>query len=233
MDGVMSDHHESAVSVVLWWIPVGAGGHVVVHTCRWWELVQARLARRAPQQLFHAALEVTVDDGRFVIEMTPAWGDVRGLDRGVVRTGPVGMGLLGRSRLFRYEVRCWRDGIIPDRQWAVGGPTLLTHNAAVARALLDQVREVPARTWGRAVEATGDMWNSNSLISWLLATTGIDTLDLRPPPGGRAPGWDAGLTVAEDLHMASAGEPATADRSQTNDPLLQTRIRAHRRAVQR
>jgi hypothetical protein len=40
------------------------------------------------------------------------------------------------------------------------------------------------------------MWNSNSLISWLIARSGIDTASIHPPAGGRAPGWHAGLVVA-------------------------------------
>jgi hypothetical protein len=38
--------------VVLWWLPVGAGGHVVRHTSGWWELLDAFRAHRAPQPLF-------------------------------------------------------------------------------------------------------------------------------------------------------------------------------------
>lgn len=44
--------------------------------------------------------------------------------------------------------------------------------------------------------AAGDMWNSNSLVSWLLARSGHDTDAIGPPPNGRAPGWSAGLIVA-------------------------------------
>ena len=51
-------------------------------------------------------------------------------------------------------------------------------------------------TWGRDELGTGDMWNSNSLISWLLARSGHDTDAVAPPAGGRAPGWSAGLMVA-------------------------------------
>jgi hypothetical protein len=40
------------------------------------------------------------------------------------------------------------------------------------------------------------MWNSNSLISWLIARSGIDTASIHPPTGGRAPGWHAGLALA-------------------------------------
>jgi hypothetical protein len=61
---------------------------------------------------------------------------------------------------------------------------------------LDLVPTFPTVTWGRDELGTGDMWNSNSLISWLLARSGHDTTTLPPPPHGRAPGWTAGLTVA-------------------------------------
>lgn len=194
----MADNDPGApvASVVLWWIPVGADGHVVRHTSRWWELAQAALARRPPLPLFHAALEIFADGGRYVVEMTPAWGGPREADRGVVRTGPVGLRCLGRSRLFRYEIRCWRDGVIPDRHWAVGGPIAVTRDRSTADRLLRRVGQVPALTWGREALSTGDMWNSNSLVSWLLADADVDAEKLGPPVGGRAPGWAAGLAVA-------------------------------------
>lgn len=40
------------------------------------------------------------------------------------------------------------------------------------------------------------MWNSNSLVAWLLACSGQDTASIGPPANGRAPGWHAGLVVA-------------------------------------
>ena len=51
-------------------------------------------------------------------------------------------------------------------------------------------------TWGRDELGTGDMWNSNSLVAWLLARSGHEVSGLEPPGGGRAPGWSAGLVVA-------------------------------------
>jgi hypothetical protein len=42
----------------------------------------------------------------------------------------------------------------------------------------------------------GEMWNSNSAISWLIARSGIDAGTVHPPAAGRAPGWNAGLVVA-------------------------------------
>ncbi len=35
-----------------------------------------------------------------------------------------------------------------------------------------------------------------SAVAWALACTGHDMDALRPPPGGRAPGWSAGLVLA-------------------------------------
>ncbi len=179
----------------LLWLPVGAGSRVVPHTSRWWELIDARVHGRAPLDLYHAALEIVLRGEYYVIEMAPAWGVPPG-DRGVVATGPVGARALGASRFFRYEVRCWRGGALPDRDWAVGEPIVLATQDHVIQRILDQVALVPTLVWGRSVGTTHDMWNSNSLISWLLATCGIDVASIRPPSGGRAPGWEAGLAVA-------------------------------------
>jgi hypothetical protein len=44
--------------------------------------------------------------------------------------------------------------------------------------------------------AAGEMWNSNSVISWLIASSGLSPESIEPPHGGRAPGWNAGLVVA-------------------------------------
>ena len=117
-------------------------------------------------------------------------------DRGVVSGGPVGIPWLGRSRFFRYEVRRWRDGNIPDVSEAVASPQRLSSDVGRAERVLDLVPAVPTATWGRDELHTGDMWNSNSLIAWLLTRSAhaIDLID--PPPRGRAPGWTAGLVVA-------------------------------------
>lgn len=181
----------------MWWLPVGAGGHVVRHTSRWWEQLDAFRARRAPQQLFHGALEVVSGGHRYIIEMAPQWAGPKGKDRGVVVTGPVGLRVLGRSKFFRYEVRCWRNGTLPDREWAVGGPVTVADDEESARTILRHIREVPALTWGRQVKPSRDMWNSNSLVSWLLAVSQAPIADLSPPAGGRAPGWAAGLALIE------------------------------------
>lgn len=189
--------------MLIWWIPVGAGGHVVRYCSQTWGLIHAAMARRAPRPLFHAALEVRVDTVRYVIEMTPAWGMSPGVDRGVVGTGPVGLQVLGRLRFFRYEVRCWPDGELPGRGWAQCGDAPVSQDAAVARTLVSRSGTVPLLTWGRSVPGARDMWNSNSVVAWLLTIAGADVSAVVPPDGGWAPGWQAGIAKA----AASARPP--------------------------
>jgi hypothetical protein len=100
-------------SIDLYWLPLGAGGHFVRLNGLVFEAFAARLERRDRCDLYHSALEVHVPDGRFVIEQAPIRPS-DGAERGVVAQGPVGTRAAGRFRLFRYEIRRWRDGIIPD-----------------------------------------------------------------------------------------------------------------------
>ena len=102
---------------------------------------------------------------------------------------------LGRARLFRYEIRCWRDGVIPDVAEAVESPQRLSDEEDQGRRLLELVRQVPTPVWGRDELRTGEMWNSNSLISWLTTRSSLDVDSIRPPNGGRAPGWHAGIVI--------------------------------------
>jgi hypothetical protein len=115
----------------------------------------------------------------FVIEQAPAWSE--GGERGVVAEGPVGKRAAGRLRLFRYEIRRWRDGVIPDVAEAVAGPQYLSDDTAHARRLLDLVVDVPTPVWGRDELKAGEMWNSNSLISWLSVRAGLDLHAIRLP----------------------------------------------------
>jgi hypothetical protein len=182
-------------AVDLYWIPLGAGGHSVRVNGRVYEAIEAARRRRQRCDLYHAALVVEVDGDRYTIEIAPS-PDADGVSRGVVATGAVGSRHLGWWRLFRYEVRCWRGGTIPDLDWAVGGPCRLSTDPRVARRILDRVMSVPTPVWGRDELSAGEMWNSNSMIAWLIATAGVSTEAVQPPVRGRAPGWDAGLEVA-------------------------------------
>jgi hypothetical protein len=162
---------------------------------RIFEALAARLERRDRCDLYHSALEVRAQEGRFVIEMTPIRPS-DGAERGVVAEGAVGASAAGRFRLFRYEVRRWRDGIIPDLAEAVESPHPLGNDPDCARRLLELVPRVPTAVWGRDELGAGEMWNSNSLISWLIARSGLDVESIQPPLGGRAPGWRAGIVMA-------------------------------------
>jgi hypothetical protein len=181
-------------SVELIWIPLGAGQQVVRLSGRVFEALAAAAGRRRRLQLYHSALVIETPESSVVIEVAPVI-DGRGSDRGVVAEGPVGVGFLGRFRVFRYEVRCWIDGSIPDLAEATTR-TRLEVDAVVARGLVERVASVPMPVWGRDELAVGEMWNSNSVTSWLLATSGLLTDATAPPPGGRAPGWDAGIRFA-------------------------------------
>lgn len=146
-------------SIDLYWLPLGAGGGSVRWNGRLFEAVTARLEHRAVEDLYHSALEVRDRGSSFVIEMGPAWNN-DAAERGVVLEGPVGARWLGRYRPFRYEVRCWRGGRIPDVAEAVGGPQRLSNDKSQVAHLLEIVLSVPPLTWGRDELRTGDMWNS-------------------------------------------------------------------------
>lgn len=177
----------------LYWIPLGAGTPVVQVCGKVFEALSAGVQRRRPCDLYHSALEVVVPQDRFIIEVTPIPADAAG-DRGVVGEGPVGDQSLGRFRLFRYEIRRWPQGVIPDVSYAV--EVARVADLAPALRILDLVPSVPTLVWGRDELGAGDMWNSNSVTSWLLARAGVEVSELGPPVGGRAPGWNAGLVAA-------------------------------------
>jgi hypothetical protein len=197
-------------SVDLYWLPLGAGGHSVRVNGRVFEWFAAGIEHRDRCDLYHSGLEVAVPEGRFVIEQAPIRpGD--GGERGVVAEGAVGTSAAGRFRLFRYEVRRWRDGVIPDVGEAVESPRRLSDDLACARRLLELVPQVPTPVWGRDELRAGEMWNSNSLISWLIARAGLAVESIQPPAGGRAPGWRAGVVIARRQQAQAARSQLAAD----------------------
>jgi len=183
------------VAVDLYWLPLGAGGHSVRLNGKVFEAVVSLLERRRPLDIYHSALVVHLPEGRYAIESAPV-PDADAQARGVVAGGPVGSRWAGHWRIFRYEIRCWRDGVIPDLDEAVDSPQRLTEDEDRARRLLRLAPQVPTPVWGRNELRAGEMWNSNSIISWLLVRSGLDEASVRMPSSGRAPGWDAGLVVA-------------------------------------
>jgi hypothetical protein len=195
---------EERAGIDLYWLPLGAGGNFVRFNGWVYEAIKARMDRRPVCDLYHSALVVSVSEGRYVVENTPVV-DTHGRERGVVVEGPVGARWAGRFRMFRYEMRRWRDGVIPDISEAVDSPRRLSSNLSDARRLLELMPRMPTLVWGRDELRAGEMWNSNSMIAWLIACTGLDADSIEPPSGGRAPGWHAGI-------VAAAQEPAPLDR---------------------
>jgi hypothetical protein len=202
---------DGPAQVLLHWLPLGAGGHVVAFNGRVYEAICARRQHRRPAPLFHAALSLRLGTASYVIEMGPVWGNAA-TERGVVVEGPVGLPALGRSRLFRYEVRAWLGGSIPALKFAVGEPTVMSRDPARAANLLALVHQVPPLTWGRDELGLGEMWNSNSIIAWLLLRSGHDLRHTRPPARGRAPGWGSGIALAlsSDDSVQAGSRPRTA-----------------------
>jgi hypothetical protein len=184
-----------APGMYLYWLPLGASAYVVRLSGRAFEAITARLQHRPRRALFHSALEVVTPDARFIIEMTPipAHGEQ---DRGVVAEGAVGTRWARPFRVFRYEIHRCRSGVIPDVASAIGSPVQVSTDPTVAQRVLELALSIPTPVWGRDELRAGEMWNSNSVTSWLLARSGIDMEDIRPPGDGRAPGWNAGLAVA-------------------------------------
>jgi hypothetical protein len=185
--------------VDLFWIPLGAGGHSVRFNGIVYEAISAAVGRRPRCDLYHSALQIRTPSGRYAVEMTPV-PNRRGWERGVVAEGPVGTEWAGRLRIFRYEVRRWCDGVIPDLQYAVPDPLQITDDPDVAQRVFDLVPAVPTPTWGRDELQAGEMWSCNSIISWVLTRAGLDVDAISLPADGRAPGWDAGITVARRHH---------------------------------
>ena len=191
------------MGVELYWIPLGAGASSVRLNGVVFEAAVALAEHRSRRDLYHSALVVDVPEGRYVVEMTPV-PDRFGAARGVVAEGPVGLRVAGRLRVFRYEIRRWLGGTIPDVAEAVDSPVTATADLARAYRMLDLVPDVPTPVWGRDELRAGEMWNSNSVTSWLLARAGLDPGRLALPRNGRAPGWAAGIVVAGQVTTSSS-----------------------------
>jgi hypothetical protein len=183
-------------SLDLYWIPLGAGTRVVRISGIIYEALIALVQRRSRRSLYHAALVASIGARVTTIEVAPIPNEHGTRDRGVVAEGAVGSRLLSRFRVFRYEVRRWEGGTIPDLSHAVGGPISLTADVTRIEAVFDLLPVVPTPVWGRDELANGEMWNSNSVIAWVLSRAGFDLAAVEPPGNGRAPGWHAGLASA-------------------------------------
>ena len=183
-------------SVDLFWLPVAAGTNSRVRnwSLACWEAVSALLDHRPRAALYHPGLKVRLETGEtYTLELTPVFV---GEPAPPLMTGPVGLPVAGRLRLFRYQLRCLRADTLPDEEYAVASPVRLSADRETARQILALGPTIPPHTWGLRARGTSEMWTSGSAISWLLMRAGIDLDGVRPPAGGRAPGWDAGIQLA-------------------------------------
>jgi hypothetical protein len=205
----------AAASLDLYWIPLGAGQHVVRASGRIFETVAALVQHRPRRDLYHSALVANTRRGRYFMEMTPVPDDVGREQRGVVSEGSVGSLFLGRFRIFRYELRRWQDGVIPDISYAVDSPVRISDDEEIAQHVVDLIALVPTPVWGRDELRAGEMWNSNSVVSWVLERASVIERAGVPPRRGRAPGWDAGVRIArrstEDNSVAAHATSASDD----------------------
>lgn len=176
----------------LCWLPVGAGTRVQAASLWLYESVAARIGRRPKATLYHAALKFGVDARRYTLELMPI---PREQHEEPLMTGPVGTRLAARLRIFQYQLRLRESAELPDEQWIASVHRLASDPSAI-EGVLGHARLVPPYTWGRRVPGTKEMWTSDSALSWLLTRAGVALGEAGPPPGGRAPGWDAGIAIA-------------------------------------
>ena len=124
--------------VDLYWIPLGAG-EVVVRACGTvFEAVSALVQRRRTYDLYHSALRS--DRSRRPIRHRDGAHPRIGAENGEASwpRAPVGTKGAGQFRPCRYEIRRWRDGVIPDAQEAIHS-AMVGVDLACAERLLDLV----------------------------------------------------------------------------------------------
>ncbi|MEH6793256.1 MAG: hypothetical protein V7694_03885 [Rhodococcus sp. (in: high G+C Gram-positive bacteria)] len=189
-----ANHPRGTIGLDLYWLPLGAGGRSVRWNGRILEGASALIDHRTAHDLYHSALVIHLPPNRYVVEMTPVWNEPA-VDRGVVVEGPVGMRFAQRYGIGRYEVHCWKNGTIADIGEAVESPRRLATDASSCRRAIDAAESVPGLIWGRDERRTGERWNSNSVVAWVLMRSGVDASSIHPPVNGAAPGWNAGVVA--------------------------------------
>ena len=112
--------------------------------------------------------------------------------------------------MFRDELRRWFDGAIPDLCHAVDSPVHVSDDETRIRSVLALMPLVPRPVWGSDELHAGEMWNSNSVISWMLSQAGLVDAAGRPPATDVRP---VGMRVSSsrDVRM-SAWSSRSADR---------------------
>jgi hypothetical protein len=162
-----------------------------------WERLRALKAGRSPRELLHVALEVQLDSStKFVIELVPAGFGPARTSTGVVGNGPILSRALGWMRMFQYEIRRWKNGVVEAKDKSTRPPSTYVITRDQALQIIDGASRAPRHPWGQDVLGNGDMWNSNSLVSFVLVSAGMDPAAIEPPASADWPGWDTGVALA-------------------------------------
>jgi hypothetical protein len=143
---------------------------------------------------YHAALKVTVPEGDdcvfYIIELVGAAETKKKAGAvGQVKDGPIALADK------RYGIRKWRKGKITDAEHTKD-IRWITNDCDKAKCILDNVKNIPANTWGKDDNNYGGPWTSNSAVAWLLTKCGLEK-GIKPPANGVAPGWDAGVKAGK------------------------------------
>ena len=184
-------------AVELYWLPLGAGGHSV-------QVQRPRL--RGPGRGARPAALDLISTTRHYASVSPREGSSSNR-----RLFPIGVAAnvasssRGRSAadgLGDFACFVTRSGSglaarFPTSRRPLTARETTERRRDTGRRVLARAEEVPPLTWGRDEMRTGEMWNSNAVIAWVLSRSGIDAAQVMPPRGGRAPGWNAGLAVAQ------------------------------------
>ncbi len=91
----MDEGTSRLTGVDLYWIPLGAGDHIVRVSGKLYEALKGISERRPRTDLYHSALEITLPGDRFIIESAPI-PDLRGSETRC-RSGRPGRGAVARS----------------------------------------------------------------------------------------------------------------------------------------
>ena len=170
--------------VDLYWIPLGAGDHIVRISGKLYEAVKGISERRPRTDLYHSALEVTGPGDRSIIESAPI-PDLRGSERGVVAEGPVGVRWLGRFQAVPLRdpfLARWFD---PRREVRSGEPGPSIHGRRTGSA---RHRAGPSRTdAGVGPGRAGNRGYVELELRGFLAPRASGRRDRRATPTGRRP----------------------------------------------
>ena len=181
-------------AVDLYWLPLGAGGRSVRLNGKVFEAVSARVQRRSACDLYHSALEVSVDSERFVIEMAPAW-DANGASGGPSSRAPSEPA--GQDVVVGFATRCaaGRTGGFPTLR----RPSTARSDSAKIRGPLDICwTSFPRCRPGSGVETSSRRARCGTRTpssSWLLAAQRHRRFPRATPRTGSRAGMGRGRQV--------------------------------------